>query len=191
MLPQPVLTQQGLALMAKTPIGSPLNLTGWQVGSGAMISGQDPSAVTAMRQPVYSTSISSTQVTGNQCEVLGQFVNTGLSAFTWNETGLFANDPDLGEILFAYGNAFGQGEPIPAGTSGLREVVFGTNLIFSNAPSVTAVIDQGLVFVTLSQVGQPNGVASLDGNGKVPLSQLPAGLLSSQVLVTYNGGGNG
>ena len=152
MLPQPVLTQQGLALMAKTPIGSPLNLTGWQVGSGAMISGQDPSAATAMIQPVYSTPIASTTVTGNQCEVLGQFVNTSLPAFTWNETGLFANDPNLGEILFAYGNTFGNGEAIPAGTSGLREVVFGANLIFSNTPNVTAVIDQGLIFATMDEV---------------------------------------
>lgn len=173
MLPQPVLTQQGLALMAKTPIGSSLQLTGWQVGSGAMISGQDPSQATAMIQSVYSTSISSTETTDNQCEVLGQFVNTGLAAFTWEETGLFANDPDLGTILFAYGNSFGQGEPIPAGTSALREVVFGTNLIFSNAPNVTAVIDQGLVFVTLSQKGQPNGVATLDANGQVPYAQIP------------------
>lgn len=32
------------------------------------------------------------------------------------------------------------------------------------------------VFIPVTEKGQPNGVATLDGTGKVPLSQLPAGL---------------
>lgn len=42
--------------------------------------------------------------------------------------------------------------------------------------------DLSALYVTQSEVGQPNGVASLDGSGKVPSSELPSTLLEYQGL---------
>ncbi len=180
-LPQIQLTNAGAALLAKTPLGNTVEVTGWQIGSGALPQGADIRNQTALVQTVASVPIAQVSPDGNQCLITGQYSNQGAQAFTWEETGLFANDPDSGSILFAYGNSFGDGEPIPAGTETLREIVFGGQFVFDVVANITATIDQGLVFATvkqlqdyvpLTQKGEANGVASLDGSGKVPLAQI-------------------
>lgn len=199
-LPQIQLTNAGAALLAKTPLGNTVEVTGWQIGSGALPQGADIRNQTALVQTVASVPIAQVTPDGNQCLITGQYSNQGAQAFTWEETGLFANDPDSGSILFAYGNSFGDGEPIPAGTETLREIVFGGQFVFDVAANITATIDQGLIFATVEQLNQripysekgvAGGVATLDSNGKVPASQLPAGILSAGAFQAYyNGGGN-
>lgn len=50
------------------------------------------------------------------------------------------------------------------------------HLVVADMPNLSG------VYVTQSEVGQPNGVASLDGSGKVPSSQLPSTVLEYQGL---------
>lgn len=57
----------------------------------------------------------------------------------------------------------------------------------SGAPTFRIIVAADLpslsgTYVTQSEVGQPNGVASLDGSGKVPASQLPATVFEYQGL---------
>lgn len=199
-LPQIQLTNAGAALLAKTPLGDAIPVTGWQIGSGALPAGTDVRQQTALVNQVAQAPIAQVTPNGNQCLITGQYTNQNAQEFTWEETGLFATDPDNGTILFAYGNAFGEGEPIPAGTETLREIVFGCQLVFDVAANITATIDQGLIFATveqlqdyipLTQKGADNGVATLGADGTVPLSQLPElSNLQASVQVTYNGGGN-
>lgn len=193
-LPVIVLTSAGAALLAKTPIGTSIPVTGWQIGTGALPAGTNLQNQTALVSTLAEVPIASVEPNENQCLITGQFVNTGMAAFDWEETGLFASDPDNGTILFAYGNSFGSGEAIPAGSSQLREIVFGAQLVFDVAANITAVINQGLVFATVMQLnqripysekGQPSGVATLDGSGKVPENQLPAGLLAAGTFQSY------
>ena len=75
--------------------------------------------------------------------------------------------------MICYGNAFGAGERIQAGTAQLREFIFGTELTFSGEANVTAVIQPALVFIPQSEKGQPGGVATLGPDGKVLPEQLP------------------
>lgn len=139
--------------------------------------------------PLDYISIYDISESGNRATVLGQFLNQGRPEFVWEELGLWATDPDEGEILACYGNAFGAGELIQAGTAQLREFIFGAVLIFDQAASVTAVIDTSLLFIPLREKAQPNGVATLDENGKVPRKQLPDFLLTAEPFqVYYNGG---
>ena len=181
-LPVIVLTSAGAALLAKTPIGASIPVTGWKIGNGALPAGTNLQNQTELVSPLAEAPIASVEPNENQCLITGQFVNTGMVAFNWEETGLFASDPDNGTILFAYGNSFGSGEAIPAGSSQLREIVFGAQLVFDVAPNITAVINQGLVFATLMQLnqripnsekGEPNGVATLGADGKLSENQRP------------------
>ena len=181
-LPVIVLTSAGAALLAKTPIGASIPVTGWKIGTGALPVGTNLQNQTELVSPLAEATIASVEPNENQCLITGQFVNTGMAAFDWEETGLFASDPDNGTILFAYGNSFGSGEAIPAGSSQLREIVFGAQLVFDVAPNITAVINQGLVFATLTQLnqripnsekGEPNGVATLGADGKLVEGQRP------------------
>lgn len=187
MIPTVKLTTAGAALLAKTPAGEKVPVTRWQIGTGALPSGSSLDRK-ALAEPMVYLDIASIEDQENRCLILGQFVNTGIAAFRWEELGLLAQDPDLGEILMCYGNAFGAGEAIQAGSEQLREFVFGTELIFDGDAKVTAVVDESLVFIPLSQKAQPGGVATLDGSGKVPEEQLPEfSRLDATIQVTYNG----
>lgn len=197
-LPDLVLTNAGVALLAKTPLGSQIPVTKWQIGTGVLPNGTDTRDRTQLVEALKDIPISAVINEGNQALVKGQFINTNLEAFTWSETGLFANDPDVGEVLYAYGNAGSEGAPIPDGNVQFREIEFGVQLVFDIAANVTAVINRTLVFATLkdlenyipkSEKGAAYGVPTLDENLKIPLSQLPDGVLSAPVVqVEYNGG---
>ena len=172
MIPSVTLTSAGAALLAKTPAGESVPVTRWQIGTGALEPGTSLDR-TALVSPLKYIGIYSVTNKETQATVLGQFTNQGMDAFDFEELALLAQDPDQGEVVLCYGNAFGQGEAIQAGTAQLREFIFGAQLTFSGQANVTAQVDQSLVFIPLSQKGQPDGVASLDGEGKVPEEQLP------------------
>lgn len=173
MIPSVKLTSAGAALLAKTPEGYAVPATRWQIGKGALTAGSSLDR-TALAEPVEYIPLYDVSCQGTQVLILGQFTNQGLeSGFPFEEVGLLAQDPDEGEILMCYGNAFGDGEMIQPETAMLREFIFGTQLQFSGEAAVSGEISAPLVFIPLSQRGQPNGVASLDAAGKVPEGQLP------------------
>lgn len=110
MIPSVKLTAAGAALLAKVPAGSGAPVTRWQIGTGVLPAGTDLTARTALAEPLKDLPIARVTNSGSQSLVLGQFVNTGMDAFVWEELGLLAQDPDEGEILMGYGCAFGAGE---------------------------------------------------------------------------------
>lgn len=172
-IPNMVITDLGKALLAKSPTGTALPVTRWQIGKGTLEEGQPLQERTQLLEPVKYIPLAEVKNQGNQCTVTGQFLNTGMEEFRWEELGLLATDPDLGEILYAYGNARGNGDLIEAGEEKYREAIFGIELVFDGEANVTAVIDQSLVFIPMSQKGQPGGVATLDDTGRLPEEQLP------------------
>lgn len=184
MIPEIKLTSKGAALLAKTPAGDAIPVTRWQIGTGSLPSGSSLDRE-ALVMPLEYISIYKIDQNGNRATVLGQFVNQGRPEFVWEEIGLWATDPDEGEVLAFYGNAFGAGELIQAGTAQLREFIFGGELIFDRTANVTAVIDTSLLFIPLREKAQPNGVATLDENGKVPRKQLPDFLLTAKPFQAY------
>lgn len=190
MIPKVQLTSKGAALLAKVPAGEAVPVTRWQIGTGALPSGESLDRE-ALVMPYDYITVSEITEQGNRATVLGQFTNAGRPEFDWEELGLFATDPDEGEILMCYGNAYGDGERIQAGAEQLREFIFGTVLIFSGTASVSAVVDTSLVFIPRQEKAQPMGVATLDENGKVPKSQLPDGILAASAFQVYYNGGEG
>ena len=152
MIPSVKLTAAGAALLAKVPAGSGAPVTRWQIGTGVLPAGTDLTARTALAEPLKDLPIARVTNSGSQSLVLGQFGNTGMDAFVWEELGLLAQDPDEVEILMGYGCAFGAGEAIQAGEDQLREFVFGCQLIFSGETAVAAEIDRTLEFATLKDL---------------------------------------
>ena len=130
--------------------------------------GTDLAARTALAEPLKDLPIARVTNSGSQSLVLGQFVNTGMDAFVWEELGLWASDPEEGEVLMCYGNAFGAGEAIQAGSESLREFIFGTELIFSGQTRVTGRVDTALVFIPQAEKGQPEGWRPWTGPGRCP-----------------------
>ena len=167
-LPELTLTKAGAAMLAKTPIGSEIPVTKWRIGDGQLPGGEDPRDRTQLVNPVRELPIASVENDGNQCLIKGQLVNTEMNAFAWRETGLYATDPDDGEILYAYGYE-ADGAEIPAGATQLREVEFGVELVFDNAANVTAVISKTLVFATLNDLDKKIDKLSSATAGHIPV----------------------
>lgn len=169
-IPDLVLTNAGATLLAKTPIGSPIPVTKWQIGTGVLSDETNLRTRTKLVSVFTEVPISRVEPNGKECLVTGTYINKGFGAFTWSETGLFAQDPDVGEILYAYGNSGSSGgAPIPAGSAQYREIEFGVQLVFDVSANVTASISQSLIYATRADLQTKADLT----DGQVPYAQTP------------------
>ena len=147
-------TQLGLRLLAKVQAGAALAFTRVAVGDGYVQNGQDPTTFTALVDQKMSLSINSIVVTDPQATICAVLSNVGLSTgFYWREIGVFATDPDLGEILYGYDNAGSEAEFVPPASQSSFTAVCNTAVIISNASSVTATINPYLPAHASSHMG--------------------------------------
>lgn len=146
-----ILTSRGRALQAKAQAGIQLKFTNIRVGDG-QVGGQAISELTDLIHTVKTLDITKLKtLSGGKAVVGSTLSNSGLTTgFYWREIGVFAEDPDLGEILYCYGNAGDQAEYIPAdGGADLIEKSIDVVILVGNASNISAVIDQSLIFVSM------------------------------------------
>ena len=172
--PKMTLTNVGQALQTKVLAGAKLTFTRIALGDG-QLNGQPISPLTNMIHQTASVPVDSVRVvSSNTCQASGFFSNADIAAgFKWRETGLFAQDPDVGEILYGYTNAGDAGDWIPTVQDTRIEKYIYCSVSVANATTVNITIPSSDSFIPLSQKGQPNGVATLDENGKLTESQKP------------------
>ncbi len=147
-------TEKGRALQAKALAGAALNFTKIAMGSGSL-GGQNQITLTKLIEPKVVLTITDIKRNSNYAEVKGTFTNQDISTgFYWREIGLFAQDPDIGEILYSYGNAGTLAEYIPPQSSEIIEKVVNLTAIVGDAANVTASINESLVFATKADVAE-------------------------------------
>ena len=145
-----IFTDRGRNLQAKAQSGITLNFTSIAVGNGEL----GTSAIkdlTALKNQVLTLSITKLKTLSGGKAVVGTVMsNQGLvTGFYWREVGVFAQDPDLGEILYCYGNSGAAAEYIPAGGGpDIVEKSIDVVTIVDNVTTVTATIEQSLVYET-------------------------------------------
>lgn len=99
-----VLTKKGQLLQAKVGTGVVLALTKMKLGSGVLPKGTSIEDLTDLVAPEQNVGIASKEVLTDQkmCKISATITNVGLSAgYYVRELGVFADDPDDGEILYA------------------------------------------------------------------------------------------
>lgn len=172
--PTMTLTNAGQALQTKVQAGATLTFTRIALGDG-QLNGQPISPLTALISQKASVEVDSVRVVDNStAQASGFFSNEDISTgFWWRETGLFAQDPDAGEILYGYTNAGDAGDYIPTVEDTRIEKYIFCSIAVANATTVDITIPQSDTFIPMTQKGQAGGVASLDSSGKVPAGQLP------------------
>ncbi|WP_088832741.1 hypothetical protein [Paenibacillus tyrfis] len=174
------ITQQGLALYSKAQTGVQLNFTRMQIGSGRLAEGQDPTKLTSLITPISFFAINSITSKDNMAFVRGIFENKSISEPTYTcELGLYARDPNAGEILFAYGNAGDKGDHIPPISSGPLSKQYQINAAIGNAENVAATIPSD-AYIPYTEKGAAGGVAPLDVDAKIPASHIPA--ISAEIV---------
>ena len=147
-------TEKGRALQAKALAGAALNFTKIAMGSGSL-GGQNQITLTKLIEPKVVLTITDIKRNSYYAEVKGTFTNQDISTgFYWREIGLFAQDPDIGEILYSYGNAGTLAEYIPPQSSEIIEKVVNLTAIVGDAANVTASINESLVFATKADVAE-------------------------------------
>lgn len=141
---KPVLTKQGLKLQAKVDAGNAMQLTKCRLGSGMIGSGQQLEDLTELVAPVQTLPIASVTYSDDSHACIISTVtdnSTVTTGYYLREFGIYAKDPDDGEILYAVAS---DSEPdfIPAkGTSTVISQEIGVALSFSNAANVTAYVN--------------------------------------------------
>lgn len=145
---KPVLTKQGLKLQAKVDAGSRMQLTKCMLGSGTLSSGQSLENLTGLIAPVQTLSIASISYSENNgaCVITAVTDNSNVSTgYYLREFGIFARDPNDGEILYAVAQDANPDYIPPSGTSAVVSQEIGVALSFSNAANVTAQVNTSAI----------------------------------------------
>ncbi|MGG4090575.1 phage tail protein [Paenibacillus lautus] len=180
------LTNKGRVLQAKAQAGVQLKYTKYVLGD-AQLGGQSIATLNGVISPKKTVDVTRLKMTPPNQATVGfvlsnQDVTTG---FYFRELGLYALDPDEGEILYWYANAGDTADYIPPTNTG--DVISKTidMLVYvGTAANVTLTIDQNLAYVThdeldeaLDGLGTPSGTASgtvVNGNTAYTASLTPA-----------------
>lgn len=141
-----VLTKKGQLLQAKVGTGVVLALTKMKLGSGVLPNGTSLEDLTDLVTPEQNVGIASKEVLTDQkmCKISATITNVGLSAgYYVRELGVFANDPDDGEILYAVTSDSAPDYLPPERGSTAISQEFAVYIAASNASNVNVSIDPG------------------------------------------------
>ncbi|WP_438449423.1 phage tail-collar fiber domain-containing protein, partial [Gorillibacterium sp. sgz5001074] len=178
-------TNKGLALQAKAQAGTELQFTRVGIGDGSLGAQQVVNLNTLVSQKMSLPITKLKPQTGGKAAVGFSFTNQSVSTgFYFREIGLFAQDPQDGEILYCYANAGSGAEFIAAG--GGAEVVekaIDIIAVVGSATSVTATINSSLVYASQQDLTDHKTVATLDHpDGSVTTAKLAAKAVTSAKL---------
>jgi len=185
-----ILTDLGKNLQIKAQTGTQLNYTKVSIGDGSLGS-SSISSLTTLKNKVKDISITKLKVLPTGKAVVGivlsnQNINTG---FYFREIGIFATDPDLGEILYCYGNAGTNAEYIPAsGSTDVIEKNIDINLLIGNASNVSAIIDQSLVYALPADINDALSAAKAYADSKInsnTINDVKLTTTSATNIITY------
>lgn len=144
------LTNKGRSLQAKAQAGAQLRYTKFVIGDGQLGS-QSISALTNVISPKKTIDVTRLKPTPPNQATVGfvlsnQDVTTG---FFFREIGLYAMDPDDGEVLYFYLNAGDTADYIPpTGTGDVINKNFDILVYVGQAQNVTLTVDTDLAYVT-------------------------------------------
>ena len=109
------LTNKGIELQAKVQAGEELVITKLKLGSGIVSGGTDIKTLNDLIEPEQNLGIGAKEAVDDYCKISSTITNTELEAgYYVRELGVFAQDPDVGEILYMY-TTDGAPDYLPAG----------------------------------------------------------------------------
>lgn len=109
------LTNKGIALQAKVQAGEELVITKLKLGSGIVSGGTDIKTLNDLIEPEQNLGIGAKEAVDDYCKISSTITNTELEAgYYVRELGVFAQDPNVGEILYMY-TTDGAPDYLPAG----------------------------------------------------------------------------
>lgn len=148
-----ILTNKGRNLQIKAQTGITLNFTKMKIGDGSL-SGQSILELNDLINTKKSLDILGADVLSEGRAKLRSYLSNQdiATGFYWRELGIFASDPDEGEVLYCYGNAGINAEYLPAGgNTEILERYINIIILVGNASDVTATLSSE-VYVTKKDI---------------------------------------
>ncbi len=170
------LTTLGVDLQTKIQAGTTAAFTKIKLGDGTLPVGGTLEALTDLVSPKLIVNIESVTSQGDGTwRVRGTLTNTGLATgFFVREVGLFATDPDEGEILYSVANAGSECDYLPAGGGAVVvEQVIDIVVAISSSATVTATINEPAVFVSLALFNEHVNDTSIHKNNQFQIYTTP------------------
>lgn len=139
------ITAAGLLVLAKGVAGQQINYTKIVLGDGYLEEGQTPRTLTGVVSPKATVDITKLKINGDGTVAVGGIFTNGdeTDGFYYRELGLYAEDPDpeVGEVLYCYGNCGDLAEWIPpSGGATIVEKTIDIVTAIGTATNVTAYI---------------------------------------------------
>ena len=139
------ITAAGLLVLAKGVAGQQINYTKIVLGDGYLEEGQTPRSLTGVVSPKATIDITKLKINGDGTVAVGGIFTNGdeTDGFYYRELGLYAEDPDpeVGEVLYCYGNCGDLAEWIPpSGGAIIVEKTIDIVTAIGTATNVTAYI---------------------------------------------------
>lgn len=139
------ITTAGLIVLAKGVAGQKINYTKIVLGDGCLEEGQTPRTLTGVVSPKATVDITKLKINGDGTVAVGGIFTNGdeTEGFYYRELGLYAEDPDpeVGEVLYCYGNCGDLAEWIPpTGGATIVEKTIDIVTAIGTATNVTAYI---------------------------------------------------
>ena len=195
-----VLTNKGLALITKLMAAqATLSFSRVAVGTGRVPSGYDAQNMTGLNEYKMDATIESCGVSTEQPDVayiVTQISSVGVSTgFAITEAGVFATDPEDGEILYAYLDLTQDPQYIYASTDAISkfaEITF--NVLVGSVTSVTAIVSPGALVkksefdnlkTRVEDVETPEFDASGTAEGITDKTSLLASFVTKMPLVKF------
>jgi hypothetical protein len=185
-----VLTTKGIALYAKVQAGTTLNFTRCAIGDGTLGSGQSAAALTALINLKKYVTINQIIVSGEYATIRAVVTNEEVtSGFYMREFGIYATDPDDGEILFAVAEAGDESDYLPAyGDSNLVQITYDHAIVVGSTADVTVTIDTSLTYVTRQEFEEhTDSIASAENYGHAMASSATPLVAGTASAGTDNG----
>lgn len=137
------ITTAGLIVLAKGVAGQKINYTKIVLGDGYLEEGQTPRTLTGVVSPKATVDITKLKINGDGTVAVGGIFTNGdeTDGFYYRELGLYAEDPDpeVGEVLYCYGNCGDLAEWIPpSGGATIVEKTIDIVTAIGTATNVTA-----------------------------------------------------
>jgi phage-related tail fiber protein len=164
------LTNKGKTLLSKI-VNQPLTLTHMSLGKGS--ASQFNPGITQPVSEVLKKEIEYCFQEDDGIYVRTTFSNQEVvTGFYVSEIGIYAMDPDEGEILYAYTNAYGEStDYFNSGTSIPVKEIVEVKIVFANASDIQLIIDPSKVFVTVEDMN--NAIGEKADRSELP-TKLPA-----------------
>ena len=161
-----VIQPKGHALMSKLIAGSgTCNFSAIRTSTTVYTQGQLESGLTSLTNIKQSTEISSiSRINNVSVNIKGALNNTALvTGYTINTIGLYAIDPDDGEILYAVARATQAGYMLPYNSITSSGILFDFVITVGNASNVTVTVNPAAVATQADVIAINAKIADLAG----------------------------